>query len=168
MARVSASTDVFQIDVPTEYAIELIVNSDVADYAPENNTLIDQWRINPVDKISCGGGMDFSGLDVGGCFIATATYGTEFHPHVQILRGFRDDVLAKSEWGRGLTEFYYRHSPQLARRIENSVSLRMLARGFLLPIVFTVVYPWQALLILILVFALFSLGLRLKHLRSSS
>lgn len=168
--RVSASTDIFVIQVPTEHAIELVVSSDIEDYKPENNTVTDQHTLYPVDKISCGGGgMDFSGVGGGGgCFIATATYGTEFHPHVQVLREFRDNVLAKSEWGQALVEFYYRHSPELACRIENSTSLRMLVRGFLLPVVFTVAYPWQALLILILVFALFYVGLRFKHVRFSS
>jgi hypothetical protein len=41
------------------------------------------------------------------CFIATAVYGSKDAPQVQALRGFRDDVLAKSAAGRAFTNFYY-------------------------------------------------------------
>ena len=93
-----------------------------------------------------GGGIGGGG---GGCFIATATYGSASHPDVQILREFRDDVLLKTGWGRALIEFYYRHSPNLACYIEEHDSLRVLTRGLLAPVVLVVVYPWQVLLVLI-------------------
>ena len=85
----------------------------------------------------------------GGCFVATATYGSQLHPHVQTLREFRDNVLLKTAWGRAVVGFYYRHSPYLAGYIADRDGLRMLARGLLAPVVIAVASPWQALLVLV-------------------
>ena len=41
------------------------------------------------------------------CFIATAAYGSPFHPHLDILRDFRDTYLIPSKFGRLLVKFYY-------------------------------------------------------------
>ena len=40
------------------------------------------------------------------------------HPHVKILREFRDRYLMKSPLGRSLVDLYYRYSPPVARFIE--------------------------------------------------
>jgi len=52
------------------------------------------------------------------CIIATATYGSEFTPEVQFLRGFRDNrVLATtsgSEFMKVFNAWYYSFSPQVA------------------------------------------------------
>jgi hypothetical protein len=54
----------------------------------------------------------------GGCFIATAAYGSPIDPRVRSLRRFRDDVLRKTEAGRAFFdrfyEHYYRYSPSIA------------------------------------------------------
>ena len=146
------STGQFQVDGPTEYGIQAVVSSDVEDYKIENNKLVEQRTIEPFREVSCeGGGMDFGGGiggGGGGCFIATAIYGSANHPNVKTLRGFRDDVLLKTSWGRALIEFYYRHSPGLACYIGEHASLRMLTRGLLAPVVLVVAYPWQVLLVL--------------------
>ena len=39
------------------------------------------------------------GKEEGGCFIATAAYGSYVAPHVMTLRQFRDVILMKEEWG---------------------------------------------------------------------
>ena len=167
---VAVSTDGFQIQEPTEHAIRVVVTSDIEDYPIENNLLIDQHTMEPFLKSTCNRpDFDFDiGGGGGGCFIATATYGSHLHPHVQILREFRDSVLMNTQWGRKVVEFYYRHSPDLACYIAERDGLRMLTRGLLLPVVFTVAYPWQALLIFILIFALLYTALRIKQARPSS
>ena len=150
---VSISSEQFQVQVPTEHGIQAVVSSDVEDYKPENNTLVEKQAIEPFREVSCeGGGMDFGsgiGGGGGGCFIATAIYGSANHPNVKTLREFRDDVLLKTSWGRALIEFYYRHSPDLACYIGEHDSFRMLTRGLLAPVVLVVAYPWQVLLVLI-------------------
>jgi len=54
----------------------------------------------------------------GGCLIATATYGSEMAPQVQLLREIRDNKLMSTEAGSsfitGFNEFYYSFSPVIA------------------------------------------------------
>jgi hypothetical protein len=53
-----------------------------------------------------------------GCLIATATYGTELAPQVQLLREIRDNTLFGTGVGTsfmaGFNEFYYTFSPTIA------------------------------------------------------
>lgn len=53
----------------------------------------------------------------GGCFLATAVYGSYDHPSVLVLRRFRDETLMQSPTGRFLVSFYYRIGPVLAQSI---------------------------------------------------
>lgn len=53
----------------------------------------------------------------GGCYIATACYGSESHPDVLLLRRFRDDRLMRSAPGRWFVRLYYVLSPSIALRI---------------------------------------------------
>jgi len=156
------STDIFQMQANTEHAIRVVLASDIEDYPTENNSLVDQHTITPFLKSSCTG-PDFDlniGGSAGGCFIATATYGSASHPQVKILREFRDNVLLTTNWGRELVAIYYRYSPALAMYIAERDGLRMLTRGLLAPVVFTVAYPWLALLIMILVSTLLYMRIR--------
>ena len=54
----------------------------------------------------------------GGCLIATATYGSELAPQVQMLREIRDNQLMNTESGSafmsGFNEIYYSFSPTVA------------------------------------------------------
>ncbi|MGD8431975.1 MAG: hypothetical protein PVG23_05320, partial [Nitrosopumilaceae archaeon] len=54
----------------------------------------------------------------GGCLIATASYGSELAPQVQILREIRDNSLLQTESGSAFMEsfnnFYYSFSPVIA------------------------------------------------------
>ena len=54
----------------------------------------------------------------GGCLIATATYGTELAPQVQLLREIRDNSLLQTESGtvfmKTFNDFYYTFSPTIA------------------------------------------------------
>src|SRR5699024_9019409 len=51
----------------------------------------------------------------GGCYVATAVYGSYDCPDVWTLRRFRDDTLAASWYGRSLIRLYYAVSPTLVR-----------------------------------------------------
>ena len=54
----------------------------------------------------------------GGCLIATATFGSEMAPQVQILREIRDNIVLQTESGTSFmtvfNQFYYSFSPTIA------------------------------------------------------
>ena len=53
----------------------------------------------------------------GGCFIATAVYGSYDSPEVLVLRTFRDAVLEKKPIGRMFIKCYYTISPFIAKAL---------------------------------------------------
>lgn len=82
------------------------------------------------------------------CFIATAAYGSYLDPHVEVLRGFRDDYLLTNAAGQRFVEWYYVHSPPVAEFISQHESLRLIVRWLLTPFVYSIMYPFTALMIL--------------------
>ena len=64
----------------------------------------------------------------GGCFIATAAYGTEAAEEIDVLRAFRDEVLLESTVGSQLVEWYYQTSPPVADFISENSLLRTVVR----------------------------------------
>jgi len=75
----------------------------------------------------------------GGCFIATAAYGTPTAKQIDVLREFRDVVLLKSTVGSQFVSLYYRFSPPIADVIAGNELLRTLVRELLVdPIVWMV------------------------------
>lgn len=85
------------------------------------------------------------------CFIATAAYGSFLHPHVTELRGFRDQYLMTNAAGRWLVEQYYRYSPPLAESIRDNAFARGASQVVLTPIVYGVMYPGTAGLLILAV-----------------
>jgi len=70
-----------------------------------------------------------------GCFIATAAYGSPLHPHLDILRDFRDKYLMPNGFGRKLVALYYRYSPSIAGFIARQKLLKVAVRINLLPVI---------------------------------
>lgn len=64
----------------------------------------------------------------GGCYIATAVYGSYDMPQVLILRGFRDERLARSATGRTFIRAYYAVSPAMAKYFQRTAPLNRIAR----------------------------------------
>jgi len=153
---INGISDQFNVIEPEKWEISAELNGgEEKDYSPENNTHTSWIQLNPHDRdTTCdttarAPNWDLSGLGGGGCFIATASYGSKSHPHVQTLRDFRDNVLMKSAWGRKLVEFYYRYSPEISCYISERHSMRTVTRWLLTPTVFAITYPWLALVVLI-------------------
>jgi len=78
------------------------------------------------------GGLDSSGMNNSGCFIATATMGNYNHPVVLDLRNYRDMFLSNSLYGRLFIKVYYYFSPFIARLISKSPLLKTLSLKLLI------------------------------------
>jgi hypothetical protein len=74
----------------------------------------------------------------GGCFIATAAFGTSMAHEINVLRSFRDNYLMRERAGRLFISLYYRTSPTIAKMISRSKILKFVTRAVLTPIIKTV------------------------------
>ncbi|MBF0271001.1 MAG: Ig-like domain-containing protein [Magnetococcales bacterium] len=71
----------------------------------------------------------------GGCFIATAAYGSYEAPYVKLLREFRDEYLLTNEAGSWFVEQYYAHSPAAADWLREHDTWKAVVRVLLLPLI---------------------------------
>jgi hypothetical protein len=76
-----------------------------------------------------------AGGGAGGCFIATAAFGSYENRWVWVLRDFRDQVLLDHDSGRSFVEWYYAHSPRAAAWISAHGWARVLTRIALVPVI---------------------------------
>jgi hypothetical protein len=74
-------------------------------------------------------------MPLGGCFIATAAYGTPMVEDIQVLREFRDEYLLAGPLGQALVDTYYRISPPVAEFIAAHPGLKPVVRAGLAPAV---------------------------------
>lgn len=68
-------------------------------------------------------------IKVGGCYVATAVYGSYDCPQVWTLRRYRDYSLAKTWYGRTFIRTYYTISPTLVKWFGNTTWFKKLWRG---------------------------------------
>ena len=92
----------------------------------------------------------------GGCFIATASYGSYLDPHVQTLRDFRDTHLKSNKLGRIFIDFYYEYSPPVATYISKHEALKTTTRAVLTPIVYVIRYPLLSFLFICIIILIVS------------
>ena len=105
-------------------------------------------------------GLDLGGHgSTGGCFIATAAYGSYLDPHVKALRDFRDRYLLTSAPGRLFVRLYYHYSPPVAGYIAKHETARKITRLLLTPVIAAVEHPFLTFVLLGLV-----IGLKRKRL----
>jgi len=71
----------------------------------------------------------------GGCFIATAAYGTPMAGEIEVLRQFRDEYLLTNPVGQALVGLYYEISPPVAEFIDEHPALKPIVRVGLAPAV---------------------------------
>jgi len=91
--------------------------------------------LDQLERTPFGGYGHPSEID-GGCFIATAAYGTDIAKELDILREFRDAVLLPNSLGAEFVSLYYKTSPPMADFISQHEVLRTAVRvGFVDPIV---------------------------------
>lgn len=86
---------------------KLIKNEVIENYAYKIKALDPSFTMpEPKPAASSGGG---------GCYVATAVYGSYDCPEVWTLRRFRDDTLAETWYGRAFIRIYYAISPTLVK-----------------------------------------------------
>ena len=77
----------------------------------------------------------------GGCLIATATYGSEMAPQVQLLREIRDNQLMNTDSGvsfmTGFNQLYYSFSPTIADLERENPAFQEAVRVFITPMIST-------------------------------
>ncbi len=95
----------------------------------------------------------------GGCFIATAAYGSYMESHVMVLRSFRDKYLLTNSPGQSLVHFYYSTSPPIADYISRHKSLKLVTRLFLTPVVYSIKYPLMLVMFNVIVIFIITLYL---------
>jgi hypothetical protein len=78
---------------------------------------------------------DNPGASGGGCFIATAAYGSPMERQVMVLHGFRDRYLITYPLGQAFVDLYYAYSPPVADFIAEHGTLKAVVRWSLLPLV---------------------------------
>jgi hypothetical protein len=78
----------------------------------------------------------------GGCFIATAVYGSQNYK-LEIFRNFRDSVLLKHKLGKSFVQFYYKVSPGIA----NYIRKRKLIKSFVLYLFIEPIYKLLKLIL---------------------
>lgn len=92
------------------------------------------------------------------CFIATVGYGDGGHPHVDLLRRWRDTFLMPYALGRSFVAAYYEHGPAMASLIGEAPILRPVVQALLFPLVllaWLMLHPWlSGILFLVLVLSL--------------
>jgi len=85
---------------------------------PNFQNTIDSFKILSQDNTIMKSSIDNSSEEGGGCLIATAAYGSELAPQVQMLREIRDNQLMNTESGSAFmgtfNELYYTFSPYIA------------------------------------------------------
>ena len=85
----------------------------------------------------------------GGCLIATAAYGSEMSPQVQMLREIRDNQLMNTEAGSAFmstfNNVYYSFSPAIADMQRDSPILKEVVKVGLTPMLSSLWQLWKTL-----------------------
>jgi len=71
----------------------------------------------------------------GGCFIATAAFGSPLAGQVEILRQFRDQYLLTNHFGKKLVAWYYRNGPIAADYVKDKPLVKGAVRLALYPLI---------------------------------
>ena len=88
-------------------------------------------------------------VDGGGCFIATAAFGSYLDPNVMVLRNLRDKYLLTNEAGKTFVRLYYKYSPPLADYINQHEILRIVSRYALTPLIYGFKFPLASIVFLV-------------------
>ena len=81
---------------------------------------------------------------IGGCLIATATYGSEIAPQVQLLREIRDNTILQTQSGTSFmttfNQFYYSFSPAIADYERENTVFKETVKLILTPLLLSLIH----------------------------
>lgn len=113
----------------------LVSRYDTCKYATMDQKLTNMFAsINNSSSTNRGGstsGSGRSGSTSGGCYIATAVYGSYDCPEVWTLRRFRDITLKGHFFGRLFIKAYYAISPNLVKRFGKTKAFNLFWKKWL-------------------------------------
>ena len=82
--------------------------------------------------------MGLNESNEGGCLIATAAFGSELAPQVQVLREIRDNTILQTQYGsafmNGFNQFYYSFSPIVADYERENITFKEVVKITLTPL----------------------------------
>jgi len=114
------------------------VKATSGDYSETVNVILnisgvtDMFSVTTEDKPASG---KDSGGGGGGCFIATAAFGSPMAGQVEILRQFRDRYLMTNILGKKFVAWYYRNGPVAASYIHDKPLAKVVVRAVLYPLI---------------------------------
>jgi len=82
-----------------------------------------------VTEVASRYGLTAQKATSGGCYVATAVYGSYDCPQVWTLRRYRDNTLAKTWYGRAFIRVYYAISPTLVKWFGETNWFKMMWKG---------------------------------------
>ncbi|MFC1929222.1 CFI-box-CTERM domain-containing protein, partial [Chloroflexota bacterium] len=149
--NISSAESAFSIAPPENGSFSWSDNNTVMTFTPTDNLTYNKLYFVTISTtaLSLAGNpletdyvFSFRAELLSGCFIATASYGTETAEEIQILRDFRDSVLLTNKLGAEFVYLYYKYSPPIADFIAQHEVLRTIVReGTIDPIV--VIVKWS-------------------------
>jgi uncharacterized delta-60 repeat protein len=140
-AKFTSSQSVFDMSSPV-YALEGFTkdgsgpgaySSILTGLRPGTFYFLRAYAVTDDGEIYYGRETGFKTADA--CFIATAAYGSLYHPYVSTLRDFRDRYLLTNAPGEYLVRAYYAFSPPAAEYIAEHPAVRRMVQAGLLPVV---------------------------------
>ena len=129
-----------------------LVDGECVDTAPPptetkcgDGTTMVNGQCRPIEEEKCPDGYSFeNGVcveDRGGCLIATAAYGTELAPQIQMLREVRDNTVLSTASGTafmtGFNTLYYSFAPTVADWERENPMFKQTVKAFITPMVST-------------------------------
>ena len=115
--------------------------SEVEDIASETASEVEDIEIMTDERSEININVGDDTDNGGGCLIATASYGTELAPQVQLLREIRDNTVMSTSTGAsfmtGFNQLYYSFSPTIADLERENPMFQETVRAFITPMIST-------------------------------
>ena len=107
---------------------ELLAKYNPTQVTPNSNSTV-QPNTETGNKTEINNAPQTKNENTGGCYVATAVYGSYDCPEVWTLRRFRDYTLAETWYGRAFIRTYYAISPTLVKWFGHTTWFKTLWRG---------------------------------------